>query len=94
MYNDSQDALILVNPNSLLSIDCNTSSVLMFEAENKNELIGILPSTFIAGLFSEQKQESIINEVNTSGVWNEEIELKTRRGRNFWGNVADRKSVV
>ncbi len=91
MYNDSQDALILVNPNSLLSIDCNTSSVLMFEAENKNELIGILPSTFIAGLFSEQKQESIINEVNTSGVWNEEIELKTRRGRNFWGNVAVRK---
>ncbi len=91
MYNESQDALILIDPISLLSIDCNTRTILMFEVESKKELIGIPPSTFIAGLFSEQKRKSIINEVNTSGVWNEEIGLTTKKGRNFWGNVAIRR---
>lgn len=91
MFNESQDALVLIDPKSLLTVDCNARTIRMFEVIKKDELIGIRPSTFISGLFTEERRRAIIYDINSKGIWNEEIRLRTKMGKDFWGNVAIKK---
>ncbi|MFI5144203.1 MAG: PAS domain S-box protein [Ignavibacteria bacterium] len=93
LFNESQDALVLIDPKTLLSLECNIRTVGMFEVERKDELIGIRPSTFISGLFSDERRTAIINDINSKGSWNEEIRLRTKMGKDFWGNVAIKKFI-
>lgn len=94
IFNESADAIFLVDPETLLTLDCNRRAVELFEATSKDELIGISGTTLQRQPFTFEELTAIAQEVNTTGVWSREIEYVTKQGKLFWGNLASRQINV
>lgn len=88
VFQESADAVFLVNPITLLILDCNQRAVELFEAHSKAELIGIAGYSLHRSPFSAENFAIARQQLREVGVWNDEIEYQTFRGRFFWGNVA------
>ncbi|HEY9644607.1 MAG TPA: ATP-binding protein [Coleofasciculaceae cyanobacterium] len=87
IFNESTDALFLVDPATLLTVDCNQRAVELFEASSKDELIGIDGPILHRHPFTPEQRNTILANMQT-GIWIGEIEYVTRRGNPFWGNMA------
>lgn len=94
IYNGSADAIFLVDPLSLLIFDCNQQAIIMFEADSKQELMGIEGRTLQKRKFTEAEIDAITDDVETFGVWSREVEYVTKKGRCFWGNLAVTRITV
>lgn len=90
IFNESADAIFLVDSDRLLTIDCNHRAVELFEANHRAELIGIAVHTLQRHPFSQVELQAMIAEMTVTGRWNAEIEYVTRQGKLFWGNLATR----
>jgi len=88
IYNESTDAIFLVDPESQLIFDCNQRAVELFATNNKDELIGIEGRTLQKQDFSDEEIVTIAEEMEKKGFWSSEIEYVTRKGNFFWGNIA------
>ncbi|WP_392533921.1 PAS domain S-box protein [Nostoc sp. C117] len=88
IFNESADAIFLVDPETLLTLDCNRQAVELFEAADKAELIGINGQTLQYRQFTASETDGIVAEMQVRGVWSREIEYVTRQGKIFWGNIA------
>jgi PAS domain S-box-containing protein len=88
IYNESADAIFLVDPISLLIFDCNQRAVEMFEVNGKSELIGIEGRTLQKRQFTDDEIIKIVEDIQKFGFWSSEIEYVTRKGKLFWGNIA------
>jgi two-component system, NtrC family, sensor kinase len=88
IFNESADAIFLVNPETNLITDCNQRAVELFEASSKNELLNIEGHTLQKEGFTPEEVSSIMDELNRYGVWSRELEYVTRTGNLFWGNIA------
>ncbi|BAZ21459.1 serine/threonine protein kinase and signal transduction histidine kinase with GAF and PAS/PAC sensor [Kalymmatonema gypsitolerans NIES-4073] len=88
IYNESADALFLVDPETLLITDCNHRAVELFEADSKAELIGIRGHILQVRPFTSDELDEIIAEIDQKGFWSREMEYVTRKGNLFWGNLA------
>jgi PAS domain S-box-containing protein len=88
IFNESTDALFLVDTTTLLTIDCNLPAVKLFEASAKNQLIGIEGHTLQRYQFSDVEIAAINLELATKGFWSQEVEYITCQGKLFWGNLA------
>ncbi len=85
IFDESTDAIFLVDSQTMLTLDCNRRAVEMFEAASKNELINIAGHTLQREQFSDAELEAITQEMKSKGFWSREIEYCTRAGRIFWG---------
>ncbi|MBF2027952.1 MAG: PAS domain S-box protein [Oscillatoriales cyanobacterium C42_A2020_001] len=94
LFNESTDALFLVDPDTLLTVDCNDRAVVLFEANGKDELINLEGHTLQRRRFTDEELEQIANQINTQGFWSREVEYITRRGNFFWGNIAAKQINV
>ncbi|MBD2446168.1 PAS domain-containing protein [Nostoc sp. FACHB-152] len=94
IFNESTDALFLVDAETLLTTDCNQRAVELFEAFGKAELIGIDGSSLQKQKFTPQERTAIIEEINQQGFWSREIEYVTKRCNFFWGNIAAKPIIV
>lgn len=94
IYNGSADAIFLVDPFTLLIFDCNRRAVKMFEADSKQELIGIEGQTLHKHKFTKAEMISINDDIEQFGYWNREIEYITKKGKYFWGNLAIKPITV
>ncbi|MBH8561577.1 PAS domain-containing protein [Nostoc sp. CENA67] len=94
VYNESADALFLVDPETGLTTDCNNRAVELFKAASKAELIGIAGHTLQKVQFTPDEITSVTEEVNQQGVWSREIEYVTKQGNCFWGNIAVKRIQV
>ncbi|MBW4629367.1 MAG: PAS domain S-box protein [Brasilonema octagenarum HA4186-MV1] len=94
IYNESADALFLVDSKTLLISDCNYRAVELFEAQSKAELIGIQGHTLQLRPFSSNELKEIVTEIDQKGFWNREIEYVTRKGNLFWGNLATKRVSI
>ena len=94
IYNNSTDAIFLVDPLSLLVFDCNNRAVAMFEVESKRQLIGIAGHTLQKQMFTDAEMESIVKDISECGFWSREIEYVTKKGKHFWGNLACKQIIV
>jgi diguanylate cyclase (GGDEF)-like protein/PAS domain S-box-containing protein len=94
IYNGSADAIFLVDPLSLLVFDCNQQAIIMFEADSKQELMGIEGRTLQKREFTDAEIDAITDDVETFGVWSREVEYVTKKGRCFWGNLAVTRITV
>lgn len=87
IFNESADAMFLVNREKQITVDCNDSAVNMFKARNKHGLVGVhlsnLPELAIEVDALKQLQELILKE----GKWEKELEFKTFSGPGFWGDM-------
>jgi PAS domain S-box-containing protein len=88
IYNESTDALFLVDPESLSIIDCNQRAVELFEAEQKAELIGLEGRMLQHRTFTDAEVDQIVAQMKRQGEWSSEIEYVTRKGKVFWGSLA------
>lgn len=88
IYNESADAVFLVDPTTLITLDCNWRAVELFEAVNKAELLGIDGQSLQHYPFTSDQTTSIVAQMQTKGLWSQELEYITRKGKLFWGNIA------
>ena len=88
IFNESADAIFLVDTKTLLNIDCNNRAVELFAASSKAELIGIEGQTLQKVQFTADELTIILQEINQQGLWSREIEYVTKQGNCFWGNIA------
>lgn len=94
IFNESADALFLVDPETLLTLDCNRRAMELFRVENKSELIGISGHVLQHYQFTAEELVAINEEIAAQGFWSREIEYVTRTGDFFWGNIAAKPIVV
>jgi len=95
IFNYATDALFLVNPETLLIIDCNQRAVELFEAQSKADLIGRYGGDYLQKYpFTPAETQKIIAEIRDKGFWTREIEYVTLLGREFWGSLASRSITV
>ncbi|MGC9503923.1 PAS domain S-box protein [Baaleninema sp.] len=88
IFNESADALFLVDPDSLLTVDCNRRAVELFEAQSKCELLGIEGHRLQRQPSTPEELRDFARQMAEKGFWSREIEYVTCRGRLFWGNLA------
>jgi PAS domain S-box-containing protein len=88
LFNESADALFLVNPETLLIADCNQRAVELFEATSKDELLNIEGHTLQKQPFTPEQLSCIVDELKLKGFWSVELEYVTKKGNLFWGNLA------
>ena len=88
IYNESTDAIFLVDVPNPLILDCNNRAVEMFEVTSKEELIGTDGQNFQKRRFTDDEMVIIADDVAKLGFWSREIEYVTKKGRNFWGNLS------
>jgi two-component sensor histidine kinase/PAS domain-containing protein len=94
MFNESADAIFLVDPVTLKTIDCNSRAVELYEAEDRQELINIEGHHLQRYTFTPEELDEIVAEINTTGQWSRELEYVTCKGNYFWGNLAARQITV
>jgi len=94
IFNESADAIFLVDPQTLLTLDCNRQAIELFEATDKAELLEIDGQTLQHHPFTASETDAIVADMQTKGVWSREIEYVTLRGKIFWGNIAAKPITV
>lgn len=94
IFNESADAIFLVDADSELTIDCNRRAVELFEASSKEELLDINGQILHRYQLTNQELEELTDEINTHGFWSREIEYQSRKGNCFWGNLAVKQISV
>ncbi|MFN6495463.1 MAG: EAL domain-containing protein [Nostoc sp. DedQUE01] len=94
IFNESADAIFLVDTETLLTIDCNNRAVELFAASSKAELIGIEDYTLQKEQFTSNELNTIIEEINQQVLWSREIEYVIKQGNCFWGNIAIKQITV
>ncbi len=94
IFNESADAIFLVNPETLLITDCNRRAVELFEAQSKDELLNIEGRTLQKESFTPEELSCIVEEIALNGFWSRELEYVTKKGKLFWGNLAAREIYV
>lgn len=94
VFNESADAIFLVNPETGLIVDCNQRAVELFEAENKDELLDIEGQSLQAKPFPDEELSAIWDEIDRKGFWSRELEYVTKKGKLFWGNLAAKQIYV
>lgn len=87
IFNESADAIFLVNAATRLSFDCNQRAVEMFEANAKTELLHIEGNVLQRQPFTPEELAMIRQEVQDTGSCHREVEYQTRQGNYFWGDL-------
>ena len=87
IFNNTSDALLIIDEHNGI-IDCNTSAVRIFEAENKQAIVGKMATDLQKRKISEARMNNIRQEVVDNGLWTREVEYMTAKKRAFWGDLA------
>ncbi|NJL49847.1 MAG: PAS domain S-box protein, partial [Leptolyngbyaceae cyanobacterium SM2_5_2] len=93
-FNESTDALFLVDRQTRLITDCNDCAMALFEAESKADLLGIDGNTLQRQPFTAEELTQIRQELIQQGFWSREIEYVTFQGNSLWGNIAAKPITV
>ncbi len=94
IFNESADAIFLVDPDTLLTLDCNQRAIELFEVTSKVELLNIEGQALQKEPFHPDDLESIVDEIQRYGFWSREIEYLSQKGRLFWGSLAVKRIKV
>jgi len=87
MFNESAGANFLADMDTMKTVSCNKKAVEMFEAAADDQIIGVDPQLFQVSTFNANELADIQKEVKDKWGWSREVEFKTLKGKNFWGNL-------
>lgn len=87
-FEQSADAIFLVDSTTLLTTNCNQRAVELFEAKHKQRLIGIHGRTLHKHPFPDDDRLMARQALTLGGYWSTEVEYLSFQGRSFWGNIA------
>ncbi|MGI0485540.1 PAS domain S-box protein [Pantanalinema rosaneae CENA516] len=88
IFNESTDAIFLVDPETLLITDCNRQALTLFEVDCKADLIGTEGRALQRRPFTEAEIADIVAEMRLKGFWSLELEFVSHKGNLFWGSLA------
>jgi PAS domain S-box-containing protein len=87
LFNESTDALFLLDSNTSLMFDCNQKAIELFEVDRKEQLLNIVGNTLHKRKFTAKELAWINREVEGKGFCQFELEYVTFKGREFWGDL-------
>jgi PAS domain S-box-containing protein len=87
LFNESTDALFLLDSKTSLIFDCNQQAIELFEADNKNQLLNIVGGKLHKHTLTAKEIAWINQEVNQKGFCQLELEYVTFKGHEFWGDL-------
>jgi PAS domain S-box-containing protein len=87
IYEQSSDAIFMADVESGLIIDCNSTAVHMFEAEDKEALMGTNGLDLHDGGEEERKahEEFVMDQLSHQQEASVDVLYKSLKGRRFWG---------
>jgi len=86
IFDESVDALFLVDPATRKILNCNISATSLFEQNEKQEFIGLE----INALQTDVMKEEYLNigeVIKKHGIFCSEVEYVTKKGRKIWGDL-------
>ncbi|UZR98630.1 ATP-binding protein [Chondrinema litorale] len=86
VFNESSDALFIVDSENSTILDCNDRSVTLFDFESKEEIIGKSSNDFEVNLRSQLKSLKSTKDEEIS----KELLLKSNKNEHFWGLVVSK----
>ncbi len=93
-FDESADAIFLVDAETLLTLDCNHKAVELYEAEDKQQLMHIEGHRLQRHPFTSAELAQISSEMATLGGWSRELEYVTLKGNLFWGSLAAKQIQI
>jgi len=87
LFNESTDALFLVDSKTSLIFDCNQQAIKLFEVDSKNQLLNIVGRILHKKDLTAQELAWINQEMDEKGFCNLEVEYVTFKGNYFWGDL-------
>ncbi|UBF28337.1 PAS domain S-box protein [Kovacikia minuta CCNUW1] len=94
IFQESADAIFLVDTDSFLILDCNQRAVELFEADNKAWLIGIRGHSLHKEPWTTKEMTRVRQEFKIQGIWSQEIEYRTLKGHDFWGSLVSKQIQI
>ena len=88
LFENSRDAIMLVDHTSLKIIDCNQMAIDLYELDGKEELVGRRGVDFHKHLFNEDQHERYHALTYAGDFFSTDVEYKTKQGNRFWGNLS------
>lgn len=87
LFNESTDALFLVDSKTSLIFDCNQQAMKLFEADRKSQLLNIVGRILHKNDLTAQELAWINQEMAEKRFCNLEVEYVTFKGNYFWGDL-------
>ncbi|MFN3927258.1 MAG: PAS domain S-box protein [Pseudanabaenaceae cyanobacterium] len=94
LFNNSSDALFLVDGVTHRIIDCNQRAVVMFEADHQQQLIGIYGRSLNSDPIADDEFCRTFAQLDTGVSLRREFEYLTLKGNLFWGELSLRKIYI
>ncbi|MEE4377451.1 MAG: PAS domain-containing protein [Candidatus Competibacteraceae bacterium] len=88
LFEESTDAIFLLDPETLLTVDCNQPAVELFEASDKMDLIGLTGYSMQRYACSQAGLDAFAAALSTRGFWSGEAEYVTHQGKVFLAHIA------
>ncbi|MBN1416984.1 MAG: PAS domain-containing protein [Bacteroidales bacterium] len=85
VFDDSPDAIFLLNHSDFTIIDCNKKALDLFQAQHKNDLVSFEVFNLYDAEPVEFSKTQFIETVNSGKEYSHELAFKTIRGNVFWG---------
>jgi PAS domain S-box-containing protein len=87
VFDNSYDPMVLIDTRTDQIIECNRKAVQLFEADGKEGLIGQLSNSFQKKPLSSKENQLLYQSLQKEGMWVDERELVSMKGRSFWGDL-------
>lgn len=91
LFDESNDALFLVDSGTRQIVDCNLRAVQVFEAEGKQDLVGMRGYQLRRHPIAPEELIEIRDSLSHRGCWRREIEYKTLKEKKCWGDLSIRR---
>jgi PAS domain S-box-containing protein len=91
VFDESPDAIFLLDTDSFEIIDCNAKALQLFQALDKTELKGRESFSLYDSEPVEFSKNSLIETINRGQEHSQELAFKSLKGNIFWGRASLRK---
>lgn len=93
IFDESPDAIFLLQVSDFSIIDCNPKALSLFESEDKSSLIGKQAFQLYESEPVEFSKNIFIENINKGEEHSQELAFRSLKGNIFWGRCAIRKAV-
>lgn len=88
VFENAQDAIMLVDHDNSEIVECNRMTVDLYELDGKEELVGKRGIDFHKYLFTGEQYRAYRALSQAGDFFSAEVEYRTKKGNKFWGNLS------